>query len=103
MVPPPQLTDAQRAAALAKAAEVRTARAAVKARIKNHSMSLNDVLSSDDPNVVGIKVMSILESLPKVGKVKARRTMDEIGIAHNRRIQGLGTQQRDALLREFGV
>jgi len=103
MAPPPQLTDEQRAAALAKAAEVRTARAAVKARIKNHSMSLNDVLSSDDPNVVGIKVLSILESLPKVGKVKARRAMDEIGIAHNRRIQGLGIQQREALLREFGV
>jgi hypothetical protein len=103
MASPPRLTDEQRAAALAKAAEVRTARAAVKARIKNHSLSLNDVLSSEDPNVVGIKVLSILESLPKVGKVKARRLMDDIGIAHNRRIQGLGAQQREALLKEFGV
>ena len=103
MTPPPQLTDEQRAAALAKAAEVRIARAAVKARIKNHSMSLSEVLSSDDPNVAGIKVLSILESLPKVGKVKARRAMDEIGIAHSRKIQGLGSRQRDELLRVFGV
>ena len=103
MSSPPRLTDEQRSAALAKAAEVRTARAAVKARLKNHSMTLNDVLASDDPLIGGIKVLSVLESLPKVGKVKARRLMDDIGIAHNRKIQGLGSQQRAALLEELGV
>ena len=103
MASPPRLTDEQRSAALAKAAEVRTARAAVKARLKNHSMTLNDVLSSDDPLIGGIKVLSVLESLPIVGKVKARRLMDDIGIAHNRKIQGLGSQQRVALIKELGV
>ena len=48
-------------------------------------------------------MLSVLESLPKVGKVKARRLMDDIGIAHNRKIQGLGSQQRAALLEELGV
>ena len=43
----------------------------------------------------------MLESLPGVGKVKARRTMDEIGIADTRRIRGLGDQQRKALLAAF--
>ena len=57
----------------------------------------------DDPLIGGIKVLSVLESLPKVGKVKARRLMDDIGIAHNRKIQGLGSQQRAALLEELGV
>ena len=103
MSSPPHLTDEQRSAALAKAAEVRTARAAVKARLKNHSMTLKDVLASDDPLIRGIKVLSVLESLPKVGKVKARRLMDDIGIAHNRKIQGLGSQQRASLLEELGV
>jgi ribosomal protein S13 len=48
-----------------------------------------------------IKVLALLESLPGVGKVKARRVMDEIGIAETRRVQGLGAQQRAKLLDAF--
>jgi len=66
------------------------------------SMTLSQALASDDNNVGKLKVVSMLESLPGVGKVKARRVMDEIGIADNRRVQGLGTQQRAALLQQLG-
>ena len=65
------------------------------------SMTLAQALASDDNNVGKLKVVSMLESLPGVGKVKAR-VMDEIGIADNRRVQGLGTQQRAALLQQLG-
>ena len=54
-------------------------------------MSLSDALSSDDANVGKLKVVSLLESLPGWGKVKARKVMEEIGIADNRRVQGLGS------------
>ena len=66
------------------------------------SMSLSEALDSDDRNVAKLKVVSMLESLPGVGKVKARRVMEEIGIADNRRVQGLGAQQRAALLAQLG-
>jgi len=102
MATPPQLTPEQRAAALVKAAEARAARAEIKARLKMGSMSLHDALESDDNNVGKLKVVSMLESLPGVGKVKARRLMEEIGIADNRRVQGLGAQQRKSLLAELG-
>ncbi|MFP5489422.1 MAG: integration host factor, actinobacterial type [Acidimicrobiia bacterium] len=102
MATPPQLTPEQRAAALAKAAEARAARADIKARLKMGSMSLLEALDSDDPNVGKLKVVALLESLPGVGKVKARRVMEEIGIADNRRVQGLGAQQRSALLDQLG-
>ena len=102
MATPPQLTPEQRAAALEKAAEARAARAEIKARLKMGSMSLSDALASDDTNVGKLKVVSLLESLPGVGKVKARRVMDEIGIADNRRVQGLGAQQRASLLEQLG-
>lgn len=102
MATPPQLTPEQRAAALAKAAEARAARADIKARLKMGSMSLAEALDSDDPNVGKLKVVAMLQSLPGVGKVKARSVMEEIGIAENRRVQGLGTQQRAALLEQFG-
>ncbi len=102
MATPPQLTPEQRAAALQKAAEARAARAEIKARLKRGGMTLSEALSSDDADVGKLKVVSLLESLPGCGKVKARKVMEDIGIADNRRVQGLGSQQREALLKAFG-
>ncbi len=102
MATPPQLSPEQRAEALKKAAEARTARAELKNRLKIGSLSLSEALSSDDTTVGKLKVVSLLESLPGVGKVKARKIMDEIGIAENRRVQGLGQQQKAALLEHLG-
>jgi hypothetical protein len=100
MASPPQFTPEQRAAALAKAAEVRTARAELKERLKMGSVSLAEALAvADSDDTVGkLKVVTLLESLPGLGKVKARRLMEELGIADNRRVRGLGVQQRQALL-----
>jgi hypothetical protein len=102
MATPPQLTPEQRAQALEKAKQARAARAEIKHRLKMGSMSLRAALESDDDNVGKLKVVSLLESLPGVGKVKARKVMEEVGIADNRRIQGLGSQQRQALLSALG-
>ena len=102
MATPPQLTPEQRTAALAKASEARAARAEIKARLKMGSMSLADALSSTDGNVGKLRVVSLLESLPGVGKVKARRIMSDIEIADNRRVQGLGGQQKSKLLELLG-
>jgi hypothetical protein len=103
MPQPPSLTPEQRTAALAKAAQARRARAEIKERLKMGSVSFAEVLASaeNDEMVGGIKVLAILESIPGVGKVKARRTMEEIGIADTRRIRGLGENQRRALLVAF--
>ena len=103
MPQPPTLTPEQRQAALAKAAEARKARAEIKERLKMGSITLSELLdqAGSDDMVAGIKVLAVLESLPGVGKVKARRTMDEIGIAESRTLKGLGVQQRKALLEAF--
>ena len=98
MATPPQLTPEQRAAALQKAAEARAERAKIKNRLKMGSLSLQEALDSDDVNIGKLKVRSLLESLPTVGKVKARTVMEDIGIADNRRVQGLGSNQKQQLL-----
>jgi hypothetical protein len=104
MANPPALTDEQRKAALEKAAAARKARAEIKERLKMGSLSLSELfdLADKDETVGKIKVLALLESLPGVGKVKARRVMEDIGIAETRRVQGLGAQQRAKLLDEFG-
>ena len=103
-VPLPPLTAEQRAAALEKAAAARKARAALKVRLKSSGTSLHDVLvDGDNDEVVGkMKVVDMLEAMPGVGKVRAQRIMERLAISPSRRVRGLGSKQREALVREFG-
>jgi transposase len=98
------LTPEQRAAALEKAAVARRERAAVKNRLKYAQGSLKDVIVDGKENeVVGkMKVSALLESMPGVGRVRARQIMEEVGISESRRVRGLGVNQISALEREFG-
>ena len=104
MATPPILSDEARQAALAKAAEARRIRADAKARLKDGDLSFPDLLAAAETDEIlnNTKILTILESLPGVGKVKARRTMEAIGIAESRRIRGLGDNQRRELLAAFG-
>ena len=98
----PNLTEEQRKAALEKAAEARKARAAVKQRLKNGSLSLKEILQmAQDPTVAKMRVSAVLESLPGVGKVRARKLMEEVDISITRRVKGLGEKQKVALLARF--
>jgi hypothetical protein len=101
---PPTLSQDQREAALQKAAAVRKQRAELKDRLKMGSVSLKELLDQGQSDeVIGkMKVINVLESLPGLGKVKARRAMDEVGISETRRVQGLGDQQRRKLLEKLG-
>ena len=100
---PPALSPEQRQAALEKAAIARRTRAELKERLKMGSVTLSELLdqAEGDDIIAKMKVVAVLESLPGVGKVKARRTMEEIGISETRRVRGLGAQQREALLKAF--
>ena len=99
----PQLTDEQRAAALEKAAIARKARAELKERLKRGCTSLKQVLDDAETNeaLAKLRVSALLESMPGVGRVKAKALMEEIGISESRRVRGLGQNQISALLARF--
>ena len=99
----PPLTPEQRQAALEKAAAARRERAEVKNRLKNSGATISDVLQEGQTNtVVGkMKVLDLLQSVPGLGKVRARQLMERLGIAESRRVRGLGAKQIAALEREF--
>ena len=101
----PPLTPEQRSAALAKAAAARRERAEVKNRLKHSGASLSEVVRAGQTNdVIGkMQVSALLESMPGVGKVRARQIMERLQIAETRRVRGLGINQVAALEREFGV
>jgi hypothetical protein len=100
---PPSLSADQRQAALEKAAHARRVRAELKERLKMGSLSFGDLLkqAEGDEVVAKMKVLAMLESLPGLGKVKARRVMEEIGISDNRTLHGLGDQQRKKLFEKL--
>jgi hypothetical protein len=100
---PPSLTPEQRQAALAKAAQARRVRAEVKEKLKMGALSLKELFDQGDRDdiLAKLKVVSVLESMPGVGKVRARRLMEELDISESRRLRGLGRNQREALLHQF--
>ena len=99
----PNLSDADRQAALKKAAEARQKRAELRSAIKSGQMSFAQVMSkSDDPIVARMKVSTLLESLPGYGKAKAAKIMSDLEISESRRVQGLGARQREMLMKRLG-
>ena len=102
-MPAPKMTDEQRAAALARAADARRVRAEVKHLLKTGSMTMTDLFdrADEDDLVAGIKVGSVVVSMPHMGKVKAMRLLEELGIDGGKRLRALGVRQKEALLGSF--
>lgn len=99
----PPLTPEQRQAALDKAAASRRERAMVKNRLKHSGASISEVLAEGEDNVVigKMRVSELLQSMPGIGKVRAKQVMERVGIAETRRVRGLGAKQIAALVSEF--
>ncbi|MBC7229082.1 MAG: integration host factor [Actinobacteria bacterium] len=98
----PELTAEQRKAALEKAARVRKERAEIKKRLKEGKLKVSDILKKADDEIYGkMTVKSVIESVPGVGKLRAAKIMEEIGISTTRRVKGLGPKQISALKEKF--
>lgn len=102
-MPLPQLDDEARRQALAKAAEARRVRAELKQQLKAGEIDFREVLRrADADEIVGkTKVAAVLEAMPRLGKVRARKLMERLDISPTRRLRGLGGNQRAKLLEEF--
>ena len=100
---PPTLSVEQRRVAGERALAARRVRAEVRVALKSRQLSLAMLLarSEDDPALARMKVIEALESLPGIGPTKAQAIMTRLGISPSRRLKGLGTHQRAALLEVF--
>ncbi len=99
---PPPLSEEQRRKALEKAGIARRKRAELKEQLKSGRTTLGDLIKRTDDEIVGkMKVSNVLESLPGVGRVRARKLMEKLDISESRRMRGLGSKQKANLLAEF--
>ena len=95
----PKISEEDRKKALEKAQKVRKERAALREEMKAGKLAMKDVIDRKGEDIVGgMRVKHVLESMPGIGKVRAKEIMDQIGIDENRKVKGLGTRQVAALL-----
>lgn len=97
----PIRTPEERADDLLKAAAARAKRSGVKTSLKHGTTPLAEVIYTQDETIGKMKVSAVLQAMPGVGKIRAGQIMGRLGIAENRRVRGLGDNQRAALKAEF--
>ena len=93
-MPLPPLTPEQRARALAKAAE---ARSALLADVKAGTVTPEQVFDRADDVAKRTRVARVLRSLPGYGPAKVTATLAAAGIDEKRRVGGLTPAQRTRL------
>lgn len=99
-MPVPVRSADERDEALAAAMRARQHRARLRDDLRERRLTGPDVIAGaiENPAWAGLKVRWLLEALPGIGPVRAARLMDDIDIAPTRRLQGLGSRQREALV-----
>ena len=98
----PTLTPEQRAAALEKAREARARRSEIAKGLASGEMKFSELLKTDEPAAAKMKVSAAIKAMPGYGTAKTDALLAELGIAEGRRIGGLGSRQRAALIEIFG-
>lgn len=91
-----------REGAFALAGRIRAVRADLLERVRSGDIELSKVLTSEDPFVLCVKVVSVVESLPGLGKVAARRILEEVDVPSGYTIRELDDDTKRALLDRLG-
>jgi hypothetical protein len=92
----------QRMEALARANGVRSKRAALKADLKRGRVSIRTILAAPPEYLLTAKVVDVLMSAPKCGRVKSAKIMELCRISQSKTVGGLSDRQRRDLLELFG-
>src|SRR5256885_12787837 len=91
----------QRMEALKRANDIRVRRAQPKKDLKTGSANIDDVLRNPPEYVSTAKVFDILMAVPKFGRVKAARFLNQCRISQSKTVGGLSERQRAELIRLF--
>ncbi len=94
----PERSLDQRMDALKRANDIRTARAQLKKDLKAGRVSIQDLLDSPPEYVLTAKVFDMLLAVPKYGRVKANRVLNQCRISPAKTIGGLSERQRKEMV-----
>jgi hypothetical protein len=94
----PERSLDQRMEALRRANEVRVQRARLKQHLKDGELAIGAVLRQPPDYVLTAKVFDVLLAVPKFGRVKATRCLNQCRISQSKTVGGLSERQRAELL-----
>ena len=97
----PERSLTQRMEALHRANEIRTRRAQLKRDLKAGRVSIHDLLLEPPEYVETAKVFDMLLAVPKYGRVKANRILNQCRISPSKTIGGLSERQRAELISQL--
>ena len=98
----PALTPEMREIALAKAAQTRKERSAALAEIRAGKLKPADALTNPGP-LQRAKVRQVLLAVPGIGPKTADTLMADVKVDPARRVGGLGSRQRQALVERLAA
>jgi hypothetical protein len=96
--PVPTRSRDQRMRALELANEIRTQRAQLKRDLKAGKTSIDSLLLSPPEWLGSAKVFDIILAVPKYGRVKVNRVLNQCRISPSKTIGGLSERQRAELV-----
>jgi hypothetical protein len=88
--------------ALKRANDIRVKRAQLKKDLKAGSVRVEEILRDPPTYVETAKVIDILMAVPKFGRVKAARFLNQCRISQSKTVGGLSERQRTELIALFG-
>ena len=94
----PERSLLQRMDALQRANEIRTRRAQLKKDLKGGRVSIHTLLTEPPEYVETAKVFDMLLAVPKYGRVKANKILQQCRISPSKTIGGLSQRQRTELV-----
>jgi hypothetical protein len=97
----PERSLDQRMEALRRANEIRVRRAQLKKDLKEGRVRVERILGSPPDYVETAKVFDILMAVPKFGRVKAARFLNQCRISQSKTVGGLSERQRAELIGLF--
>ena len=97
----PERSLDQRMEALKRANDIRVRRAQLKKDLKDGRVGIEDVLLRPPAYVETAKVFDILMAVPKFGRVKATRLLNQCRISQSKTVGGLSERQRTELVGLF--
>jgi hypothetical protein len=87
--------------ALKRANDIRVRRAKLKKDLKDGRVRVQQILSNPPDFVETAKVFDILMAVPKFGRVKAARFLNQCRISQSKTVGGLSDRQRAELVGLF--
>ena len=97
----PERTHSQRMRALQRANDIRTRRAKLKRDLKAGKAKIETLLLDPPEYVMSAKAFDMILAVPKYGRVKANRVLNQCRISPSKTIGGLSERQRAELVSQL--